>query len=58
MDFDDYFILSDIMEDLTGMTLEEAEGDHSGTYFSREHWVDGDGIARALIEAYRRGGGE
>lgn len=41
--------------DLTGRNLDAAEGDHSGTYFDRDHWVSAHGIAQALISAYVQG---
>lgn len=53
--FAGYDRLDDIMEDLTGQTIEESEGDRAGTYFERDKWVCAENIAEALIAAYERG---
>jgi len=46
---DDYpYKLAEIYEELTGGDWDEAPDDESGTYFDREHWVDGKSIAEAL----------
>lgn len=47
--------LDAICVNLTGQELRDCEGDHAGTYFTRDNWVSAHGIAQALISAFALG---
>lgn len=53
--FREYTQLDDIMDDLTGQTMEESEDDRAGTNFDNDHWVCAENIAEALVEAFNKG---
>lgn len=53
--FRHYTQLDEICNDLMGQSIEECEDDNSGTWFDNDHWVSGDLIAEALVEAYNKG---